>query len=71
MTETKFEYINKFYGLNLREGSAVEMLGHDKFGRVVGASGAYIYILWDGDAIKSGPYHPTSGLAHLEEEGAA
>lgn len=58
----QFEYVNNYYGLNLKKHSPV--ISNLKRGQVVKAKGNYIYIQWDGDIKPTGPYHPTSGLVY-------
>ena len=58
----QFDYVNQYYGLELKKHTAVESRG--KHGQVVSAKGNYIYIQWDGEDKPMGPYHPTSGLTY-------
>lgn len=58
----QFEYINKYYGLNLTKYCPVESRG--KHGQVVKSNRSHIFIQWDGDNKPMGPYHPTSELVY-------
>lgn len=65
-TESQFQYINNYYGLNLKKHCVVV----DKTGRrgqVVSARGQYIYIQFDGEEKHWGPFHPTDGLSYPEK----
>ena len=63
----QFDYINQYYGLSLKRHSAVTKKD-GKRGQVVSADGAHIYIQWDGEERRQGPYHPTSELSYPEEK---
>ncbi len=65
-----FDYINRTYGLSLRRGSLVEYTGGDTAvrGRVTSASGAHIYVRFDGNAKPTGPFHPTWEMCQITDE---
>ena len=67
-TPGQFDYVNQYYGLDLKKHSAVIQKGGRR-GQVVSAEGAYIYIQWDGEAKPHGPHHPTWELSYPQAEG--
>jgi hypothetical protein len=62
-----FEYINQTYGLNVGCWTRVRYTGgkEPREGMIVGASGQYLIITFDGDKKASGPFHPTWKLEIL------
>ncbi len=69
---SKFDYINRTYGLQLKRGTRVEYTG-GKFprqGSVVSTDGQYINIRFDNSTSIDGPYHPTWEMRALEPEAA-
>ena len=65
----QFDYVNNYYGLNLRRGTPVtytDMEGVKQSGRVTSSSGAHIYIRFDGSDKVEGPFHPTWNLKYGE-----
>ena len=63
-----FEYINRTYNLNFKNGSRVVYTGDSvpEYGTVVGTHDAYLEIKIDGDA-EAECYHPTWKLQRQDE----
>jgi len=63
---SQFDYINNYYGLNVKRGSVVRFScrGEKKMGSVLSSNGAHIFIRTeDGDRV--GPCHPTWEIEYL------
>ena len=64
MSRNEFDYVNKYYGLNIMKHSPVINIRTAKRGQVAKGDGQYIWIQWDGAARPQGPYHPTDELKY-------
>jgi len=59
----EFEWINKYYGLNVQKGMRVKAYGAP--GTVIGSTGSYLKIVLDGEK-EPGGYHPVDGIEYLD-----
>jgi hypothetical protein len=65
MKPDPYEYIRSYYGVPAYVGVRVTIGG--RTGTVVprkAGDGAYLYVLFDGDAKPRGPYHPTEKVIY-------
>lgn len=62
-----FQYIQEYYGVPAEVGRRVEYTGDkdSKQGVIVEENGQYIFIHFDGDKKRKGPFHPTWELKYL------
>ena len=63
-------YIREAYGVPARRGQRVRYSGGSapKVGAITSASGQYLYIRFDGESKRTGPFHPTWKLEYLEDQ---
>lgn len=75
---SEFEWINRYYGLNVQKGTRVKAYGapgtvigskmeksYGPPGKVIGHRGAFLTILLDGSK-NPGNFHPTDGIEYLD-----
>lgn len=72
-TPDPFQYIRDYYGVPAKKEQRIAYspgLGmREREGRIVGASGQYIRLHFDGELKPaSGVYHPTSGIRYIESK---
>ena len=59
-----YDYVRRYYGVPAYIGMRVRVQGHE--GVLVKSRGdQYVYILFDGEQKKRGPYHPTDAVEYL------
>lgn len=68
----EFDYINRTYGLSLRQGTRCVYTGHrdgkPRYGTVAEADGQYIRVRFDdAHGIAAGPFHPTWEMTYPEQ----
>jgi hypothetical protein len=62
-----FEYIRAYYRVPAARGVRVRYsgMGPAREGVIISASGQYLWLRFDGETRRSGPYHPTWEMEYL------
>lgn len=63
------DYIRQYYGVPAMIGRRVEYTGNKitQIGTIMGAHGAHLLIVLDGEDSQEHPYHPTWKIRYLDE----
>jgi len=59
-----FDYVNGYYGLNLKKGTKAKYDGRDCV--VTRARGQYIFLRFAENKKEDGPYHPIDKIEYLD-----